>query len=409
MALSSFVGNFTTNTVTGNQAITGVGFTPKIVLFFPTLNTAAGLTDGFSAGFGAGISSTNRRCIGFKSQDGVTTTNPDSRQDNTKCFTLLDPNTGVLAAADLVSLDADGFTVNITTAPASGRLVGYLALGGDDMSNVGSGQFLGSASVGNQAVTGVGFQPDCVIFFTMADDNAPPSDRVNTEGVMGFATSSTARGVTQLWDRNGQTTSETSNYQRTVRCISAMTNADAIFYEADFVSFDADGFTVNWITAGDGARYIHYVAFKGGQYFAGSFNSQTATGNFSVTGTGFQPTGVIFMSMLNAAATTVQQGMQYSLGAASSSTARFATFGDSEDAVTTTDTDTAFSATRVYLNYDFAQTLEGDADFVSFDSDGFTLNQTDADPTGNQVLYLAFGNTASATSPVNLVPLMGVG
>jgi len=49
-------------------------------------------------------------------------------------------------------------------------------------------------------------------------------------------------------------------------------------------------------------------------------------------------------------------------------------------------------------DYDFAQTKIGEIDLVSFDSDGFTMDQVDADATAQEVLYLAFGPPEAAGS-----------
>ena len=57
----------------------------------------------------------------------------------------------------------------------------------------------------------------------------------------------------------------------------------------------------------------------------------------------------------------------------------------------------------IYQNYDNAQTQEGAIDFVSWDADGFTLNQTDADPTGNELLYLVMGSDAAAGPSIPVV------
>ena len=56
----------------------------------------------------------------------------------------------------------------------------------------------------------------------------------------------------------------------------------------------------------------------------------------------------------------------------------------------------------IYQNYDYDQTLEGSIDFVSWDSDGFTLNQIDDDPSANEIIYLIFGATGGppAGAPV---------
>jgi hypothetical protein len=82
------------------------------------------------------------------------------------------------------------------------------------------------------------------------------------------------------------------------------------------------------------------------------------------------------------------------MGVATSSTERFVVGGTAEDAQGTSDSDNFQDDGLMYLNYDYAQTQTGAIDFVSYDSDGFTLNQTDADPSANEMIYMIFGSDA---------------
>ena len=128
MAFSYKVGSITSPASTGNQATTGVGFQPKIVLFFANPATADG-ANGFSRNFfGAGVSSSSRFAIDENNNNDTAT------HTASKCFVVTGAGS-VTIDADLVSLDADGFTVNWTTV-SSGMIVQYVALGGADLSNV---------------------------------------------------------------------------------------------------------------------------------------------------------------------------------------------------------------------------------------------------------------------------------
>ncbi len=72
-SLDCYVDNFAINTSTGNQSITGVGFEPKIVIFYGTHLTADGVVVHNAFACGAGISSTSRFCITSASEDNKTT------------------------------------------------------------------------------------------------------------------------------------------------------------------------------------------------------------------------------------------------------------------------------------------------------------------------------------------------
>ncbi len=400
MALSTKSGNFALNTSTGNQAVTGVGFLPEIVLFFISNQTADGIGTHFQFGFGVGISSTERACVTNNDEDAQTTSDNSRSQRSDKCIRLSNLGaTSILFDADLVSLDADGFTVNVTTAPASAFRVGYLALGGTDLTNVALGNFAGSGLTGNQAITGVGFQPDAVLIFgtedTLVDDNS-------TNGLffLGFAVSATERACISISADNNEATSNVNRLQFTDACLVGLSVGGSVDAEADFVSNDADGFTINWSDSRDKA--YHFLCLKGAQYAVGSLDTQTSTGNFSETGVGFQGDAGIFASFCNVTDASPVGGLEMSLGVATSSTERFIIGGTSEDGQATTDCDNYSDDGLIYQNYDFAQALEGSIDFVSWDADGFTLDQVDADPTaGNEMIYFVIGaDAAAAAGPV---------
>jgi hypothetical protein len=404
MALDSFVGNFALNTSEGNQAVTGVGFRPKIVLFMPTPMTADGIQVDLRMAFGAGISSTERMVFEASSEDGQGTTDTASESSAALCLML--NNVGTTTAdveADLVTLDADGFTINITTAPGTAYRVGYMALGGADLTNVAIGDFAASNGSGNQSVTGVGFQPDGIIFVLNRRGSMGAAGG-DAHLSLGFATSSSERGCIGMFSNSGAATSQTTRHQRTDACIISLGgstgNENGL---ADFVSFDADGFTVNWSNAHD--PQVGYIAFKGGQYFVGNLTTQTGTGTFAETGVGFQGNAGIFASFCNAAdaASAGVDHLERSVGFATLSTERFSIGGTDEDGQATSDVDGYNNDGLIYENYDFAQTLEGSIDFSSWDADGFTLDQIDADPSANQMIYMIFGDAAGAAATIPII------
>lgn len=396
MAFDCNAGSFVLNTSTGNQAVTGVGFQPKALLFFASGTTVDGITEnmhwitGMATGTAAEASAT--------SNDENAQDTSDSIREFLNNRTLEMLNEGLSSIKyrlEFISFDADGFTVNVENAPASAFKVGFIAFGGTDLTNATVGNFAAPTSTGNFSKTGVGFQPDALIFIGSMRVNSGTAG-ATAKSLLGFALSSTKRGYLSIFSKENVGTTNTSRFQKTDKCLVDVDTTGAISGEADFVSMDADGFTINVTDAWPTADTILFLALKGGQYDFGTFNSQTSIGNFSKTGVGFQPTGLVLASFLNAASASETDGIKYSLGLASGSTERFIAGGTSEDAQDISDTDSFSDDAKVYQDYDFAQTKIGEIDFVSFDSDGFTLNQTDADATGNEVMYLAVGSTTAA-------------
>lgn len=396
MALSTKVGSLTKPTVTGNQAITGVGFTPKIILFFLNNATANGSSAGADIGIGFAVSSTNRGAISGSSDSESQT----KRNDATKCITYKNGSGNPLFAADFVSFDTDGFTINWTTVNASSQIINYLALGGPDLTNAGLVHWTGSASTGNQSVTGMGFKPDVLINFCNHLG-------VNTDGTgyyywdFGVAKDTTHRfAQTTLIIPSG--TFVDSRIGITTAFIRGSDVHSGLFGLADIVSMDSDGFTVNWSTAA-GTGDFWTIGLKGGQYSVGSFSQPSSTGNNAVTGLGFQPTGLLLGSVNDAGNTTDQTNARQTFGA-TDGTNRFSLWrGDNQ---TNGDSDLDRTKIMKMMTEGASVTTQAAADITSLDSSGFTFNWSTADATARVVYYLAFGSNAVTS---HFLSLMGVG
>lgn len=295
MALSAKVGFFTATT--GAQAVTGVGFLPKIVLFFTEGNVGRFFAGGGGWGFGAGVSSSLRFASCFRTTASVSPTVITRAWDNTKCSQYYDAGL-VLNTVGLTSLDADGFTLSnaITTAAT----VYYLALGGSDLTNAFVGSFADPAATGTKAVTGVGFTPTCVLFFQSAANTATTgSGSGSGHPHIGAASGSGAR---QQWaygarHRNGQSATEVCSVMRFGKCICRVdtSGSDTITTSASLTSFDADGFTLNYDVR-NAQNVEYFVALKGATIVAGQAWASGITQPLNVNGLGTRPTAVVMVA-----------------------------------------------------------------------------------------------------------------
>jgi hypothetical protein len=192
-------------------------------------------------------------------------------------------------------------------------------------------------------------------------------------------------------NQNGSNPQVAKHRQSTQRILSTTTT----FTEADFVSFDSDGFTLNYTTAGGSADVFYYLALRGPQVKVSSFNQATATGNQSLTGAGFTPKAAIMMSANDVSGNNdaAQANARVSFGWATGTSARSSFWIGETDNV---------SPTVAYRNLDSAKlikmmtesaspTVNAAADHVSFDSDGQTINWSTADSTARQILVLWLG------------------
>lgn len=112
------VGTFTSSASTGNQSVSGVGFSPRFVFFFVGVGNSSTLT------FGLGVmTASDQWAWGAHSTD--TDSGGAAALSTSACLIRANTAGTTLLEGSFVSMDSDGFTVNWTTAEA--RTVGYVA------------------------------------------------------------------------------------------------------------------------------------------------------------------------------------------------------------------------------------------------------------------------------------------
>lgn len=402
MALNAKAGSFAGSNSTGNQSVTGVGFQPTVVLFWWNLLSADGSGTDFVLGFGVGISSSDRRAVGNYSTDNQATSSNAAWNQSTTCIYAPSGT----PRADFVSMDADGFTVNWLSATAS--VINYLALGGSDLTNAKSGAIAAKTTTGNQAYTGVGFQPTCLILFAGKFSTDPLDQNTNGAAMIGYATSSTDRGYVGWRNKNGAVLQVAKHRQSKTKVCGSLTDT-GIFTEADFVSFDSDGFTLNFTTSGGTADIVYYLALRGPRMKVSNFVQPTSTGNQAITGAGFPPKAALVLSANDTAANddATNAHALVSLGAATGTSARGCVWAGETDNVIPTQADKDMDRTKlIKMIAPNTLTVNAAADHVSFDPDGQTINWTTADATQRESLVLWFGDVQGSPSfrPNNLRP-----
>jgi hypothetical protein len=396
------VGSFnidTSKTAGQYQSINGVGFQPKIVLLWwgGSVSSVDSVSGGdMKPGFGFGISSSKQGTAGYISEDAEGTSIGRGVATDVACIYIwLDGSTPTVDGTMVFySQDIDGFTLQIGQQFTNSYRISYLAIGGDELTNVNTGQFTIPISGGEHSITGTGFKPDAVILLSAQTSSIPLTTSTPNLSI-GIATASTEQNVVLSYSRNGQTTSDTQRYNYNGEVV-AQSSTTGIYHRESFVRFDTDGFTLNHIE-GLTTRYGLYIAFKGGYYKVDSVDTRTDGNDIIKTGLGFSPKGLLFLSHNTVLSTedTVQANARLSIGAASSVTERSVMATSDEDGLA--DTETA------YANYDTAvyahitdDAIVGLMDIKSIDTDGFTTVMDDADPSAARVAFLAIGGVGKA-------------
>jgi hypothetical protein len=412
------VGSFNVSTAaaTTEVEVTDVGFTPTGVIFWWSGRTEAADTSGganIRSGIGVAQSSTSRYCIDTTLNDaaGGGAHGTVTSYWNNSCINLNNDNTnpreGAMDFVDFSPSTGTGFTLVIDVQFGADLRVHYMAF--DDPS-VACGEITPTAATGEQDFTGVGFQPECVVFF--GGNVSAVNNAVTSQGAalhMGFATGASNEATVGVVHRELGTNSTAHRYGYEGECFTRLDRNGAPEDRYELSQFLSDGFKLNKLEATN-AWPVVYLALAGGAgYHVGSLTTATNTSNFSETGVGGTPEGVLFVSHCTAQSTqdTQDDHWKFSIGAGTSDTETVAHASSSQDGLTAdSETFTAIDFDAVYIRPDLADGVEGVMDLVSMDSDGFTVVMDDADPDAAFVAYLALGVTPAGA---NLGGLVGSG
>lgn len=429
MAPQSFSqGTFTKRNGTGIQTIAGVGFQPSAVIFYWTQQTAAGTVAGASggagfatatAGFGASVAmvnavhAANNACPAGQNNNRCSI---EERQRSVTSPIIIFNNAvgppAVVGKAALQSVNSNGFVLNWTTSDAAAYVINYIALGGD-ITNAVVGNFdMGLMSQctnpatppANNSITGIGFEPNFVMFLN-ASDNANDTSFPDSNFSVGFALSSTARSASAFAAHNGvlRNTAIQPSYQQltnhAILFLDQTANPPTANGEADFVSMNTNGFTicVNPVpNVGAAPRTVGYLALQGSPFFTGAFNQPAAIGTQNITSPGYRPQGVMAVSRNLASGTTFAPPYgRTSIGSAGERTIanQSVWFQEANAAANAaSNTDMYNDATNfLSLGTSPANTNTATAQLSSFLSNGFSLQWTAADAVAREVLYWTIG------------------
>lgn len=408
MATNVFKGSFTANTSTGNQSVTGLTFQPAIVFFWTNAQTsAAWATGNYSLSFGWGVSSTKRGVCAIAGTDAVGTQDTGRSERSAGCILLYSNGTPTVdAVADFVSQNSNGFTINWTDAPASAVLIHYLAVGGSGVTAHAS-SFGSRTGVGTQAVTGYGGTPD--LYFVMENLTAIDS-AASTNAVFGLgaAASTTSEGAIGVVDRDASATMVVSTHQRSDRVLvtSQPTSPPVLYHEVETSTFDADGFTLNFIT-NTATGPIFHCGLLGIDAAVVASSAPTANGTQAISGLSFAPAGFLALSVNRASSTALDTAGDLRLsifGASKEGTnAEGGIVWTQDQGNTNSNYDRLYSTTRAIVHANIDQVITAEADVQSWDSAGVTLDWVDTDATSRETLFIFFGPadtglTATATA-----------
>ncbi len=392
-------GSFNITTGTADVVVTGVGFQPTAILFYYSgqigsadqIKTTGNMN---GPGMGWAVSPTSRAAWGTWHNDNADPVLVFQWLSSTACIVASHRGSDD-GAADLKTMDTDGFTLAIDTAFGFNKRIHYVAFGGD-VTNAASGTAISPGSATTQEISGLGFQPDVVLFFGMLE---------STEGAtlngayisFGAATGSASaeNWVTAFYGAalGASTGSRCTNYGISGECVVAI-DRNVIRSRAILQSMETGGFILDWLEDDATDRRWYWLALKGGNWKAGNFLTKTDGADIAVTGVGFAPDALVFGSANAAehAVDTPSGTLKWTVGAAAGPTQRSAVALYGQNAVNPSNTSVAQEFDEFYAN--IADAIEGLCDLKTLDADGFTAVMDDPDPGASFVGFLAFAAAA---------------
>lgn len=414
MAISVKVGTVALpNNTTGPISYTGVGFQPKALICSVNNRAAAGVSTAIAQiGFGFSDGTRSRACAFTSRNGGTTTENIDEEvRQAAQVITLLNTFGALHFEAALTSFDADGFTLNVSTATTGqSNLMTYLAIGGDDLTNVYVGDFLTGTSTGNVDVTDPGFAPDAVIMMHVNDGTALPNTSFDngTQFGIGVGLSGSSRWGSVRTVLNQTLPTQAASQQESSGILYGLTTTNTQDFVADYSGTITGGFRINISDAPAATVRVMYLALKGGTYSCGLETQATSvtTKSTAVSGT---PRGAFFAgTFLKTAAAGINTSIDaYSTFGATDGTNETNNSTRTADAVSTADVMCGLSVTKSLVKRDIAGTIVADAD-VTFTSGNMNVAWTTADATASQYGYLTIAD-ASAAVTQRLLASTGVG
>jgi hypothetical protein len=399
MALSVKVGTFNLNTTTGSQSVTGVGFEPVALIIYWTAQTSDdnSTANAFSS-IGAATSSTDEWGEACIAQHNQTTTQTVSRRGTTFLFGIDTAGT-INVQGSFTSFDADGFTFNITTSNAQAYRIGYIALGGADITGAKATRVTQTAGTGTEAFTGTGFQPTLLMVVKGNNSNSDLAIAGAFRSI-GWANAMQQASIS-VTSQDNVADSNTHGILRSDRLVSHI-NATGTLISASLDSFDADGFTLDRHESTAANATLSYLALAGTFSSAIGVDTQkTTTGTKSTIGIGVLPKVVFFGSAHRASSSSVTAEAFQSTGAADGTSQNVAGRTD-HDALGSSQGGKTYSTAKVLRHITVEAgagptiTTVSEADVDSLDGNGFTLDWTTADATAREFFYMAMG--AAVTS-----------
>ncbi len=399
MSLLHAVGAFGLRSGTGTQSVTGVGFQPKVVLFYGNATYGSVPPQEYAPmgmGFDDGVTP-----IGHASETASSAAPAQSNGGSTASSILrvnasaITPN--FVVAAHITSLDTDGFTLDVTINQFSlDDTIIYHAFGGSDL-DYDIATFAPRTTTGVQTISGLAFAPRALIAFYLGTPGAVGPDAWHA---VTFVSPTNAACLSTI-EYGVLGASVCKNYLRTGRAFAFVSGSGTVEREATTVTLTSDGYTIDWTTAAGGAPLYAVLAFGGAAVsdsYTGTILQKATTGTQTTTIPDIDPVALLFGSVGAVASTTVGTLNSLSFGSADLTSSQMAAWVASLTAQTTpivARQATVLGGGCVEILTPAATAADSVtaclAELSALAATSFTLDYTITDGTAREIMVLALG------------------
>lgn len=193
------VKEWVSNAATGNQAVTGIGFRPQVAFHLTSGRTAGGTFSNAKMNVGCMASGQppnqpGNWAFAAVAQDAQVTSNSFRSQSSQKALLDIGAAGGAATVAgSLVSMDPDGFTVNLSTTTAPGFLIGTLCISGFTNYICSSFNKPTAPPPTQYGIGGIGFNPTAIFNASAFTTGLSPTTEADFK--FSFGASTTAKNL----------------------------------------------------------------------------------------------------------------------------------------------------------------------------------------------------------------------
>lgn len=254
------VGSFLSSTSTGNQDITTVGFEPDtLILSSIAYQSVNNIWNDIYYLLGFADNNLNQESVSFFANDNELTSDTLRSYSQDNIIYRITDGGSIPDEAELTAYLSNGFRLNWIDPSATPYYKFYIALKGVE-------SFVGSTTqrttIGENTITGVGFEADGLLTLMLGSTVAPDSLTTVIVG-MGAGDSVSNQSVEAGYDRNGRSFPDivTGRYSNASHIYAAPFNS-GVFTSASLSEINSDGFKLDFDVVDANARYIPFLAMK---------------------------------------------------------------------------------------------------------------------------------------------------